>query len=256
MTPLPRTLTKGTVGPDVDGVGRALVRAGLMLRGTVAPIRVYSAMPEKWRRTYGTRKMDAVNRLRKAEGWPTSGTYGPKVHQVLIDSGAFDAKAIALLKAYKPTPVLTPPQRVRGAIQDFCERAEVYERRWHYTQRRPYTGKGVPPDETHYNDCSSYVCVAYFWAGKVTGLDVPDPAKFRWSGYGNTDWYMDDHLRVGPPYQVGDLACYRGHVTICRKAGNSATSVWSSFGSESGPIPTSLFYRRDLRFVVRPPLLA
>ena len=99
-----------------------------------------------------------------------------------------------------------------------------------------------------------YVIQAYHYAGRKTSLAVPDPSKQDYTGYGNTDYYEDDHTHVTAPYKVGDLAHYSGHVTLCRRAGDAQTAVFSSHGSEAGPIPTSLHYRSDLRFVVRPPL--
>ena len=123
------------------------------------------------------------------------------------------------------------------------------------TQQRPYTGLGVEPNKTHENDCSSYVILAYYWARKVTGVKVPDPSEYNYSGFGNTYDNLDGHERVtSGNYLVGDLAHYNGHVTICRKPGNADTSVWSSFGTEFGPSGLSLYYRNDYRFVVRPPL--
>ena len=146
--------------------------------------------------------------------------------------------------------------KVRAALSDFCERAEAVEELWHYTQRRPFDGFGVAPERNHENDCSSYVILAYYWARQVSGILVPDPSKYRYTGYGNTWDDLDGHPRVvSGNYLVGDLANYDGHVTVCRKAGNASSAVWSSFGQESGPEATTLYYRGDLRYVGRPPLL-
>lgn len=146
--------------------------------------------------------------------------------------------------------------KIRAAITDFCLRAESIEEIWHYSQRRPYTGLGVVPERTHENDCSSYVILAYYWAREKTGILVPDPSGYRYSGYGNTWDNLDGHPRVySGNYRVGDLAHYNGHVTICRKQGDASSSVWSSFGSEGGPEQFPLYYRGDLRFVCRPALL-
>ncbi len=146
--------------------------------------------------------------------------------------------------------------KVQAAITDFCERAEAVEELWHYTQRRPFDGFGVAPERNHENDCSGYVILAYYWARQVTGILVPDPSKYRYTGYGNTWDDLDGHTRVvSGNYIVGDLANYDGHVTVCRKPGNASTSVWSSFGQEAGPEATMLYYRGDLRYVCRPSLL-
>ena len=93
------------------------------------------------------------------------------------------------------------------------------------------------------------------WHAKVqTGLNVADPAKQNWSGYGNTDLYEDDWPTVTESYQVGDLGHYEGHVTLCILKGSWNGRRWWSFGSE----PCSkrkLDYRNDFRKVVRPKYL-
>ena len=63
-------------------------------------------------------------------------------------------------------------------------------------------------------------------------------------------------------YFIGDMALFGSsfsntkHVTICRSGGGPFDSVWTSHGSESGPIPTRLRYRPDLLVVVRSEALA
>lgn len=169
----------------------------------------------------------------------------------------FDGEAVRLLQlAAKEFGPGSDERKVREAITDFCQRAEASEDIWHYTQQRPFTGLGVPPEKTHENDCSSYVVLAYYWARQVTGVRVPDPSGYSYSGYGNTWDDLDGHPRVlSGNYLVGDLAHYNGHVTICRKPGDASTSVWSSFGSEFGPDGLELYYRGDFNRVVRPMLV-
>lgn len=169
----------------------------------------------------------------------------------------FDGESVRLLnlalKEYGPG---SEERRIREAMSDFCQRAEANEEDWHYTRQRPYWGLGDAPEETHEGDCSSYVILDYYWARQVTGLKVPDPSGYGYNGYGNTWDNLDGHPRVvSGNYLVGDLAHYDGHVTICRKAGDASSSVWSSFGQEFGPDGLSLYYRGDFIKVVRPPLL-
>jgi hypothetical protein len=208
-----------------------------------------------------------VRGFQRQEGLPQTGevddTTYQRMRRALIPEGprqgdhVLDAVSILLIKAaideFSPAGKIA---KVRAAISDFCERSEAVEELWHYTQRRPFTGLGLAPERNHENDCSSYVILAYYWARQVTGILVPDPSKYRYSGYGNTWDDLDGHPRViTGNYLVGDLANYDGHVTVCRKAGNATSSVWSSFGQESGPEATTLYYRGDLRYVSRPPLL-
>lgn len=205
--------------------------------------------------------------FQRQEGLPQTGIVDDVTYQHLRrslipvgpreGSHILDAESIRLIKAaiieFSTEGKLA---RIRAAITDFCERAELAEDFWHYTQRRPYTGLGVDPERNHENDCSSYVCLAYWWARKMTGILVPDPSGYRYAGYGNTWDDLDGHTRItSGNYAVGDLAHYDGHVTICRKAGNASSSVWSSFGQEWGPEALTLYYRGDFIKVVRPPLL-
>jgi len=248
--PFPRPLKLGDSGIDVEGVGRALCKAGVYV-----PLVVFNRAPESWRRTFGQRKVDAVNKVRRREGWKPTGVYNEPVKYRLQDDGCFDQRAIVLISRYRP-PVPPAPDRIRTAITEFCRRAEAHESMWHYTQNRPFGGFGVVPEREHYADCSGYVILAYHWARAETKLPVPDPSGYAFKGWGNTWDDLDSHTRVGQPYEVGDLAHYEGHVSICRKRGGPDVAIFSSFGREAGPEDTKLHYRSDLRFVCRPPLLA
>ncbi len=245
--PYPRPLTLGDVGIDVEGLGRALCKTGFYVTLTQ-----FGKASQKWRRTYGQGKVDAVNKLRAQAGWKRTGQYNLAVHDLMERKGFFDARAIDLISQYKPPPP-PDPVRIRAAMSDFCRRAEGHEGVWHYTQNRPFTGYGNAPEATHYADCSAYCSLVYFWAKQETGLKVPDPTGYNFSGYGNTWDDLDGHPRVSSPYQVGDLAHWEGHVAVCRKPGSTSEAVFSSFGREAGPNPVNLNYRSDLRFVCRPP---
>jgi hypothetical protein len=246
--PFPRPLKLGDQGVDVEGVGRALCKTGFYVT-----LEQFQNADLEWRRTFGQRKVDAVNKVRAQAGWKRTGTYNEAVKDRLENKGFFDARAISLIKSWKPPPAPKEPQ-IRAAMSDFCIRAEAVEERWHYTQKRPFSGIGSEPERVHYGDCSAYCVLVYAWAKKVTNCDVRDPSGYNFAGYGNTWDDLDGHGRV-TSYLVGDLAHWEGHVAICRKAGTRSTSVWSSFGSERGPHPVSLDYRSDFRFVCRPPIL-
>jgi hypothetical protein len=196
-----------------------------------------------------------------------SGQYGKGTWRAVLEAkippgrpnsgeNALDTIAQKLIRAEAKATIAAadPSAKIRAAITDFCLRAEVNEGDWHYTQQRPYTGVNVAPELVHHNDCSSYVVLAYSWAKKITRVNIPDPSGYTYNGYGNTWDNLDGHQRVSGNYLVGDLAHYDGHVTICRKPGNSQEAIWSSFGWEGGPEPHELFYRDDLLSVVRPPL--
>ena len=254
-------------GDDVTAMKRAISHAQRWLPWA----------PSQWDKTYGERFAmgkgtgtvgdTGLRGFQRQEGLPQTGivddvTY-QRIRRALIPVGAregahiLDALSIGLIK--EATQEFTPAGKLvklRAEISNFCERAEANEDVWHYTQKRPFGGLGVPPERNHENDCSGYVILAYHWARQKTGILTPDPSGYRYSGYGNTWDDLDGHSKVTTGnYLVGDLAHYDGHVTICRKEGNSSSSIWSSFGQESGPEMQELHYRPDLRFVVRPPLL-
>lgn len=208
-----------------------------------------------------------VRGFQRQEGLPQTGivdnvTY-QRMRKALIPTGAREGDHILdttstqlIIAATKELAPAGKIAKIRAAMADFCERAESSEAFWHYTQNRPFSGFGVAPERNHEGDCSAYCILTYYWARQQAGILVPDPSGYRYTGYGNTWDDLDGHPRVtSGNYQVGDLAHYDGHVTICRKPGDASSSVWSSFGQESGPNSETLFYRGDFRFVVRPQML-
>jgi hypothetical protein len=246
-------------GPNKSGtaeaIGRAMVRLGF-LNAALGELDEHfnkgkELAVQKWQRTlpnvqdtgqYGRGSWLALRAAKVQKPKPHAGEY------------ALDGPALKLILADWKAQQAPDVDDVRAAIADFCLRAEAVEARWHYSQRRPYTGRGDTPERDHVNDCSSYVCLAYFWAKEQTKVAVPDPSGHSYSGAGNTWDDLDGHPKVSGNYRVGDLAHYDGHVTICRKAGDASSSIWSSFGQESGPEARQLFYRDDFMMVVRPPL--
>lgn len=151
---------------------------------------------------------------------------------------------------------LTPTQKgaLRRAIADFCQRAEVARLKWHYAQTRPYGGIGAQPEANHADDCSAYVALAYSWAMHHTGIFIADPLNEHYSGWGYTGTQYDflrSHPAPAGKYLVGDMAIFGTpsntvHTSICRKAGNDTTAIFSSNGHESwvfnrdAPEPISL----------------
>jgi len=253
----PPSAEKGPVpnGDDVIAVKRAISRAGFL----------------KWSDfdgVYGETISDSVAKFQKSVGMDISGFYGEKTHSKLkatkVPKGAthagedvFDQTAANLYKGYSTgggsSGGESPEERVRKSITSFCEQA-VAEPDWYYSQNRA-VDVSVNPNDPNTSDCSGSTIQAFHYAKRQTGVNVPDPAKQQWSGYGNTNYYEDDHPKVGAPYKVGDLAHYDGHVCVCYHPGNADTADWFSFGSEP-PSKRKLYYRDDFRFVCRPPLVA
>ena len=163
---------------------------------------------------------------------------------------------------------MTPDQRkaVRYTIRRYLERCEDNRGRIHYSQARPLTALLDPPTSTFWTDCSGLVICAYKWADYWHPVLVKDPGGYGYIGYGNTGSILATNKtrRVPPNHKcfIGDMALYGDslsdteHVTICRKGGNRANSIWTSHGSELGPYPTYLRYRSDLLAIVRSEALA
>jgi len=151
-------------------------------------------------------------------------------------------------------------QKVQFFINEFWRIAIANRGIWHYSQNRPFDST-VDPSRGGYSDCSAMIVQAHRYAQEKSGIEVPDPARWKYGGYGNTDWYEDDWPKIGAPFRVGDLAHFHSsrHVIECIKPGNFDTAHWGSNGSEAAPeLLTSLrsYYRfpDEYMFTVRPPL--
>lgn len=150
--------------------------------------------------------------------------------------------------------------KVQFRIAEFWNIAIANKGIWHYDQGRP-KDVTVSPGAGGWSDCSFMVIQSFRYAQEKTGIIVPDPAKWNYNGYGNTDWYEDDHPKIGAPFRVGDLGHFHSerHVIVCIKPGNFDTAKWGSNGSELAPerIESLRGYYRfpeEFMFVVRPPL--
>lgn len=260
---LARPLHLGMVGPDVLAVKRATARA----------------FPE----VYSWADFDQVYNKRLLTAWktiqreykvvPVTGKYGSGSHRLLISrrraqhpgQWAWDQTSINLMEGewkHVHTPPTPPIERVYAAMVDFMNRALANAAREHYLQRRAMTTLGLSPEHTMYYDCSEGATDVYFWPHLVTGIRVPDPNGRGFDGYGNTDtlWTHNASRQVGHdgPFSIGDLGLYYGHgghVIVCLVPGDRQTSVWWSNGSESAPNTTRIYYRPDLRGIVRPVLI-
>jgi hypothetical protein len=158
----------------------------------------------------------------------------------------------------------TAKKQFRDQLKRFCLVAQKYDNLWHYSQQRPYTGLGAPASDTHYNDCSSYVALAFYKAGRNSGHPISDPLGYHYTGWGNTTSAhatLQAHRAPENKYRIGDVAMYlersfeHHHMTVCITAGTAVSATFSSFGREAGPEATKLGYRNDLTAVYRHPAL-
>ncbi len=92
-----RVLADGDYGPDVEGVGRAYCKAGVLL-----PIAVFHNLPSAVKRKFGFRKVTAQKKLEARWGQAKDGVYDKKAHERLLPY--FDNLAKALMLAWEPPP--------------------------------------------------------------------------------------------------------------------------------------------------------
>ena len=158
---------------------------------------------------------------------------------------------------------LTPTQKetARFLIRRYCERSEDNRPDIHYAQLRPMTHLGKSPDSEFTCDCSGHATGAFRWADLHTKFRVKDPNGLNYSGYGFTGTLLSYNRAGRVPYDrefmIGDMALYgpslfdTRHVVICRRNGKASKAIWTSHGSENGPISLNMYYRNDLLIVVR-----
>jgi hypothetical protein len=157
-------------------------------------------------------------------------------------------------------------EQARYIMRRYLEQAEAAQPRWHYAQFRPVSVFGNTPSHGGTTDCSGLTIAAYYWADLWCKFPVRSPGGYGYTGYGNTGSILYENRRRRVPldrkFFVGDMALFgpsvsdTEHVTICRRNGDTMSSLWTSHGSEQGPIPTRLQYRPDLICVVRSEALA
>jgi len=169
----------------------------------------------------------------------------------------------ALASVVVPSPVvLTPTEKrsARTALARFLNDSELRRGSVHYTQKRPFD-ETVEPSKGYYGDCSSYLSQAFRWVVSHYHIPLADPNGRDYDGYGFTGTLLAVNHKHNVPlnrkFFVGDMAIYgtfwdTRHVVVCRKGGYGADAVWSSHGSEAGPLPVRLRYRSDLLGVYRP----
>lgn len=150
--------------------------------------------------------------------------------------------------------------KVWAEMAGFLEEMEYFDSIWHYLQQRPIGSMGVAPEHGGKDDCSALAIASAYWTRTHTGIYLPDPLGYNWSGYGNTvsAWVTNMRRKLGlsAVFEVGDEALYGAwaskHMSICRKRGTIDKAIFTSHGSEAGPNPTYANYRNDLFAIVRP----
>ena len=193
---------------------------------------------------------------------PPEGEGDDRLANVFPDGYA--ARHLSSLASFAST-LLSPSEKqdARRLLAKFLSQSERFAGRIHYSQRRPFR-KQVYPDQGYSGDCSSYATQAFYYAWDyLDGVPLLDPnGPIEYDGYGWTGTLLSTNRRHRVPldhkFFVGDIAIFgpdagdTRHATVCRKNGVEADAIFSSHGTESGPVPTRLRYRRDLIGVYRP----
>lgn len=165
-----RELHGGETGQDVEGVARALARAGFL--GGLA--KLMSKTPA-FRRTYNASKRAAVDRARAKIKLPATGVYDQSVHTYLERLGAFDTYAAKLISGYRApadgdnTIVPVAPTGARARVVNRGLRYHHYRAQIAYSQARP-TQLRIPRETTRL-DCSGLVAACMDYAGVLTSVD-------------------------------------------------------------------------------------
>lgn len=240
-------------GPTPEALKRAMSRLGFMPWNDFDQHynKVLADALAKWdpgNTGYGKGRWEKIRAARIPAGKPHAGEYALDQYARWLVQDEADQHYESTAEA-----------RVMAAIAEFGYKAIANERNIHYLQYRP--GRIADgPDGVYSSDCSLSVIQAFYYAKQKTGIDVPDPSKQGWTGYGNTDYFEDDWPKVGSPYRVGDLAHFRSarHVIFCIKPGSVSTAEWCSHGRDAGPellhLDRYVRFPEEFMFVVRPPL--
>lgn len=243
-------------GPTVEAMKRALSRAG-------AP-----TLP--WRdfdRNYNADLENAWDWYDLQHGVAAGNGYGAGRLRRLRGMRVAGQPTVYALDGYGRTMIQNeagaatdsnPLAKLQAAITAGCLLALANGSRWRYDERIRPVLLGIDlADPPATSDCSGSVIQIVDAARRKIGLAtaVADPSKQGWSGFGNTDLYEEDWLKVSSPFRVGDLAHFSGprHVALCYQAGTRSTAKWWSFGHEPPQTIMLDSYRpEDFMFVVRP----
>lgn len=264
-------------GPDISPYLRGVKRSLSRWDDTLLP---WAQFDDR----YNRRLEFAVKAFQHDHGLTATGQWGKPSHDVLekalrnrgrgTHEPAIDSVALMLMEdgydLKHPPVVVQPIETVRASIAAYLEQCERYRQIIHYLQQRPMRSLGDDPAHGYNGDCSELAVASCYWARTHTGIHVPDPTNYGYGGYGNSDtlYAVNRYRKITGFYEVGDIAIYgppwkTRHVTICRQRGDFNTAIFTSHGSEAGPLPTRLGYRAsiyggpvgDLLAVVRPRLV-
>ena len=109
---------------------------------------------------------------------------------------------------------MTPDQRqqARFMIRRYLERCEANQPDIHYSQFRPITSLGDPPNSEFTTDCSGHVISAFYWADMWCPFKVKSPGGYGYTGWGYTGSILAENRSRRVPldrkFFVGDMALF------------------------------------------------
>jgi hypothetical protein len=258
---LPRNLRVGVPdGPDVLAMKRGLWRGGRWPGPASSHDDTYSQNFSSGK-SGGNVGDSGVRGYQRQMKLDDDGEIGPQtfeamrvsaIPQGLPNAGQplFDQTAVNQLKKAAEQPA--GGGGGAAALTDYAKRSINSEPKIHYSQNRPMTHLGIPPEQGFTADCSGHATSSWYEAG------WPDPNGYDYNGSGWTGSLISHNPKCSLPWQVGDLGIYgtspsnTTHVVTCFQGGDNSTARWVSHGSEQGPYSVLLYYRSDLVSVVRP----
>lgn len=187
-----RELHGGETGTDVEGIARALARAGF-LEG----LPKLMAKTPGFRRTYNASKQTGVNHVRASLKLPRNGVYSRAVHEELERLDAFDPYAASLMAAYRP-----PSKQDQAFARLLASMTAMSNQTPGYLLGG---GHGIPLDDVRYDqklDCSSSTSKALFDAGLFEGREyaIVSGRFDEWGSPGKgttfTVYYNAEHVWV------------------------------------------------------------
>lgn len=161
MNTLTRTLRTVTIGKDVEGATRAMLR----YLGDDKGWRAFMAATPLVKRTWGPGKTKLAKRCAAKAGLPQYGVFGPRLETALRKAGAFDLKANKLLDDYadslkpKKPKLVEPNQGFESLDKSLWEAYSIGRHMgmvdlgtWNPASTLP--GSGAPSDHSVYPACA------------------------------------------------------------------------------------------------------
>jgi hypothetical protein len=167
-----RKFEYGDYGSDVEGVARALCRAG-----AGPPLVILNAVPLKMRRTWGRRKQAWLVKFKRRMGIPATPVYGVRSHNLL--SPYFDARARNLMNTWQePVKLVQPKQGFASLHRSLWESYSIGRGKFGLSDLGTYNGASTLPSGSK-SDHAYYPAYAFdLGVSPATGFEHPAGRRF------------------------------------------------------------------------------